>query len=143
MEVGQSSFNPKPLPQIASNPNPIQNYAKLLQPQAFNAPMHVNSINLKPVELLHGEPMVRWKKSEVKKSIIQQGFHLAVLGKFSYGKPVIQELRKAIPIQCELKGSCLVGLIEDSHVLIKLSFMEDYIHLLSKPAFYLKAQGEF
>ncbi|OIS96088.1 hypothetical protein A4A49_10501 [Nicotiana attenuata] len=53
--------------------------------------------------------MVRWKKSEVKQSIIQQGWHLAVLGKFSYGKPVIQELRKAIPIQCELKGSCSVG----------------------------------
>ncbi|OIS95873.1 hypothetical protein A4A49_00859 [Nicotiana attenuata] len=47
--------------------------------------------------------MVRWKKSEVKQSILQQGLHLAVLGKFSYGKPVIQELRKAIP-NVSLKG---------------------------------------
>ncbi|OIT05238.1 hypothetical protein A4A49_65316 [Nicotiana attenuata] len=135
MEVGQSSPNHKPLPQTSTNPNPIQNYAKLLHPQAINAPMHVNSVNLKPVELLHGEPMVRWKTLEVKQSIMQQGLHLEGLGKFSYGKPAIQELRKAIPIQCELKGSCSVGLIEDSHVLIKLSLMEDYIHLLSKPAF--------
>lgn len=61
---------------------------------------------------------------------------------FSYGIPVIQELRKVIPIQYELKGPYSVGFIEDSHVLIKLSLKEDYIHLLSKPTFYLKAQGD-
>lgn len=61
---------------------------------------------------------------------------------FTYGKPVIQDLCKVIPIQCELKGSYSIRLIENSHVLIKLSVMEDYIHLLSKLAFYLKAQGD-
>ncbi|OIT35475.1 hypothetical protein A4A49_21369 [Nicotiana attenuata] len=41
-----------------------------------------------------------------------------------------------------LKGLCSIGLIEDTRVLIKLSLMGDYIHLLSKPAFYVKVQGE-
>lgn len=51
-------------------------------------------------------------------------------------------MRKVIPIQCELKGACYIGLIEDNHVLIRLSLMGVYVHLLSKPTFYLKAQGE-
>ncbi|XP_075083562.1 uncharacterized protein LOC142167296 [Nicotiana tabacum] len=116
-------------------------YSKLLKPTAINAPMQTfATLSLKPVELLHGEPIVKWKKQEVKQSIVQQGLLLAVLGKVSYGKPVISELRKVIPIQCEIKGHCSVGLIEDNHVLIRLSLLEDYVHLLSKPIFYLKAQ---
>ncbi|OIT05382.1 hypothetical protein A4A49_40637 [Nicotiana attenuata] len=103
---------------------------------------HATNVALKPIEYLHGEPIVRWKKQEVRQSIAQQGLNLAVLGKFSYGKPGIHGLRKVLPIQCELKSPCSVGLIEDSHVLIKLSLMEDYIHLLSKPAYYLRTQNE-
>lgn len=80
------------------------------------------------------------EKIKVRQSIAQQGLQLAVLGKFSYEKHVIQEL--GILIQCKLKGPCSIGLIEDTYVLIKLSFMEEYIHLLSKLAFYLKAQGD-
>lgn len=97
---------------------------------------------IKPVEYLYGEPIIRWMKEEVKQSIVKQGLQLAVLGMFSYGKPVIMELRKVIPIQRELKGACSIGLIADNHVLIKLSLMGDYVHMLSKPAFYLKTQGE-
>ncbi|OIT05383.1 hypothetical protein A4A49_65159, partial [Nicotiana attenuata] len=143
MEVGQSSPPPILSPQPATIPNTIQNYANLLKPNALNAPMqHATNVALKPIEYLHGEPIVRWKKQEVRQSIAQQGLNLAVLGKFSYGKPGIHGLRKVLPIQCELKSPCSVGLIEDSHVLIKLSLMEDYIHLLSKPAYYLRTQNE-
>lgn len=98
-------------------------------------------IPIKTVEFLHGEPIIKWKKTKVKQTIVQHGLQLAVLGKFSYGKHVITKLRKAIPIQCELKGDCSTSLIEDNHVLIRLSLMEHYVHLHSKPAFYLKAQG--
>lgn len=76
------------------------NYANLLKTQALNAPMQITHVNLKPVEYLHGEPIVWWKKIEVKQSIAQQGLQLVVLRMFSYGKLVIQELRKVIPIQC-------------------------------------------
>ncbi|XP_070005549.1 uncharacterized protein [Nicotiana sylvestris] len=143
MEVGQSSSPPITSPQPSTIPNPIQNYANLLKPNALNAPMQtVPNVAIKHIEYLHGEPIVRWKKQELRQSIAQQGLNLAVLGKFSYGKPGIHDLRKALPTQCELKGPCSVGLIEHNHVLIKLSLMEDYIHLLSKPAYYLKIYNE-
>ncbi|OIS98755.1 hypothetical protein A4A49_60918, partial [Nicotiana attenuata] len=143
MEVGQSSSPLITTPQPTTIPNPIQNYAILLKPSALNAPMQpATNVALKPIEYLHGEPIVRWKKQEVRKSIAQQGLNLAVLGMFSYGKPGIHELRKVLPIQCELKGPCSVSLIEDNHVLVKLSLIEDYIHLLSKPAYYLRIQKE-
>ncbi|OIT21316.1 hypothetical protein A4A49_56898, partial [Nicotiana attenuata] len=142
-EVGQSSYPPLQPLTAPTNNNPIQNYAQLLKPNALNAPMQpVPNVALKPTEYLHGEPIVRWKIQEVCQSISQQGLNLAVLGKFSYGKPWIHDLRKVLPIQCELKSPCSVGLIEDSHVLIKLLLMEDCIHLLSKPAYYLKIQNE-
>ncbi|OIT37140.1 hypothetical protein A4A49_65038, partial [Nicotiana attenuata] len=133
-----------PQPTISNiTTNTIQSYANLLQPKHLNTPMQtLLVVPIKTIECLHGKPVIRWKKAEVRQSIVQQKLTLAVLGKFSYGKTVIQELRKAIPIHCELKGACLVGLIEDNIVLIRLSLLEDYVHLLSKPAFYLKVQSE-
>lgn len=86
--------------------------------------------------------MIRWKKQEVRQSINHQGLQLAVLGKFSYGNLDIHELQKAITIQCEVKVPCLIGLTEDTHLLIKFSLMEDYVHPFSKPAFYLNIQGD-
>ncbi|OIT01021.1 hypothetical protein A4A49_21334 [Nicotiana attenuata] len=41
---------------------------------------HVPNVALKPIEYLHGEPIVRWKKQEVRQSIAQQRLHMAVLG---------------------------------------------------------------
>lgn len=76
--------------------------------------------NIKPIEYLRGEPIVIWKKTEVRQSITQQGLQLAVFGKFSYGKSVINEVRKVIPIQCEVKGHYSIGLIEDNHILSSL-----------------------
>lgn len=100
MEVGQSSLTSKHPTQTSTNPSLIPNYANLLQLQALNALMHLTNVNLKPLEYLHDEPMVRWKKTKVQQSIVQQGLHLVVMGNVSYGKPGIQELRKVNPIQC-------------------------------------------
>ncbi|WMV30685.1 hypothetical protein MTR67_024070 [Solanum verrucosum] len=46
-------------------------------------------------------------------------------------------LKKLISKQCELKGECKIGLLSYRHVLIRVTLMEDYVHLLSKPAFYI------
>ncbi|XP_070039155.1 uncharacterized protein [Nicotiana tomentosiformis] len=118
MTAGQASVQPIAQSSTTINNNPqSMDYSKLLKPTAINAPMKTfATLPLKPVEFLHGEPVVKWKKQEVKQSIVQQGLLLAVLGKFSYGKHVISELRKVIPIQCEIKGHCSAGLIEDNHM---------------------------
>lgn len=73
--------------------------------------------------------------------IIKENLAFVVIGKFSYGCPAIQELRRVIPKQCELKGECNIGLLSNRHVLIRASCLEGYVHLLSKSAFYLMIGG--
>lgn len=49
----------------------------------------------------------------------------------------IQELRRLISKQCELKGECSIGLLSNRYALIRASLLEAYVHLLLKPAFYI------
>lgn len=69
--------------------------------------------------------------------ILNENLQYTVMGKFSYGWPDIQELRKLILKQCELKGEVNIGLLSNMYVLIRASLLEDYVHLLSKPQFYI------
>ncbi|KAK4729937.1 hypothetical protein R3W88_022925 [Solanum pinnatisectum] len=69
--------------------------------------------------------------------IINKDLQFAVIGKFSYGWPKIQELRKLIPKQCELKGDVNIGLLSNRYVLIRTTLLEDYVTLLSKLQFYI------
>ncbi|KAH0651903.1 hypothetical protein KY284_031815 [Solanum tuberosum] len=67
----------------------------------------------KPVIMLHGEPSITWKASE------------------------------AIPGQCGIKSECTIGVLDTRHILIRLTTMEDYVHLLSSSAFYVKAKESY
>ncbi|WMV58421.1 hypothetical protein MTR67_051806 [Solanum verrucosum] len=69
--------------------------------------------------------------------IINEDLQFAVIGKFSYGWPEIQKLRRLIPKQCELKGDVNIGLLSNRYVLIRTTLLEDYVTLLSKPQFYI------
>ncbi|KAH0639783.1 hypothetical protein KY285_036369 [Solanum tuberosum] len=62
------------------------------------------------------------------------------IGKFSYGWPDIQELRRIIPKQCELKGECNNGLLSARHVLIRASCLED-CKLVVEAGLLLTTQG--
>ncbi|WMV07384.1 hypothetical protein MTR67_000769 [Solanum verrucosum] len=73
--------------------------------------------------------------------IVNENLQYAVVGKFSYCWPDIQELRKIIPKQCGLKGECNIGLLTNKYVLIRATLLEDYVNLLSKPVFYLTQQN--
>ncbi|KAK4735851.1 hypothetical protein R3W88_010112 [Solanum pinnatisectum] len=73
--------------------------------------------------------------------IINENLEYAVIGKFSYGWPDIQDLHRLIPKQCELKKDCNIGLLSNKHVLIRATLLEDYVHLLSKLAFYINQQN--
>ncbi|KAH0638825.1 hypothetical protein KY285_035411 [Solanum tuberosum] len=94
----------------------------------------------KPVVMLHGEPNITWKSSEVRSLIFQENLQYAIIGKFSYGKPAIKELRRTIPGQYGIKSACTIGVLNTRHVLIRLTTMEDYVNLLSTSAFYVKAK---
>lgn len=65
--------------------------------------------------------------------IVNEDLQYAVIGKFSYGWPDIQDLRRLIPKQCELKEEVNIGSLSKRHILIRVTKIEDYAHLLSKP----------
>ncbi|KAH0696033.1 hypothetical protein KY289_013515 [Solanum tuberosum] len=94
-------------------------------------------VPMKQVAYLHGEPRIIWEEEEVEQMIINEDLQFPVIGKFSYGWPDIQDLRRLIPKQCELKGDVNIGLLSNRYVLIRTTLLEDYVTLLSKPQFYI------
>ncbi|KAH0746415.1 hypothetical protein KY285_008072 [Solanum tuberosum] len=82
-------------------------FANTLKP---NKPIH-KPIPMKQITYLHGEPRVIWEEDEVDQIIVNEDLQYAVIGKFSYGWPEIQDLRRLIPKQCELKGEVNIGLL--------------------------------
>ncbi|KAG5579777.1 hypothetical protein H5410_050404 [Solanum commersonii] len=91
---------------------------------------------LKPITYLHGEPKIAWEEEEVEQMIINGKLHYVVIGKFSYGWPEIQDLRRLIQKQCELKWKVNIGLLR-LYILIRASLLQDCVNLLSKPQFYI------
>lgn len=61
--------------------------------------------------------------------IINEDLQYAVIDKFSYEWTEIQDLRKLIPEQCELKGEVNIGLPSNTYILIRATRLEDYVHL--------------
>lgn len=69
--------------------------------------------------------------------ITNKDLQYAVVGKFSYDWPDIHELKKLIPKKCEFKADVNIGLLSNRYALIRASRSEDYVHLISKPIFYI------
>ncbi|KAG5595536.1 hypothetical protein H5410_036768 [Solanum commersonii] len=76
---------------------PRVSYANSLKP---------TSLNIKTIPL---------KQEEVNQMIINENLEYVVIGKFSYGWPDRQDLRRLIPKQCELKGDYKIGLLSNRH----------------------------
>lgn len=96
-------------------------------------PLHYKLVPVKQIAYLHEEPRITWEEEEVQQ--MNENLQYAVIGKFSYGWPEIQDLRRIIPKPCELKGEVNIGLLRNRYILIRASKLEDYVHLLSKPQF--------
>ena len=75
--------------------------------------------------------------------IAQENLQYAIIGKFSYGKAHIDVLRKIIPSQCGIKSQCIIGVLDERHILIRLHAIEDYIQLLSRIAFYIGSMDRY
>lgn len=103
-----------------------KSYANLIVPELSNR----IPVPMKPFTFLNGEPRVIWEEEEVSQMIVNEDLEYVVVGKFSYGWPDIQDLRKLIPKQYELKGDVNIGLLCNRYVLIRASRMEDYVNLL-------------
>ncbi|WMV32988.1 hypothetical protein MTR67_026373, partial [Solanum verrucosum] len=91
----------------------------------------------KQISYLHGEPRILWEEEEVDQMIIKEDLQFAVIGKFLYSWPDIQDLRRLIPKQYEMKGEVNIGLLSNRYILIQASRLEDYVSLLSKQQFHI------
>ncbi|KAG5567951.1 hypothetical protein H5410_065032 [Solanum commersonii] len=80
--------------------------------------------------------------SEVRSLIIKENLQYAAIGKFSYSKPDVTELRRTILGQCGIKSECSIGVLDIRHILM-LTIMEDYVHVLSILTFYDKAKNSY
>lgn len=67
----------------------------------------------------------------------------AFIGKFSYDKPNIDELRRVIQSQYGIKSSWITGVLDTRHILLRLSTLEDYEHILSTKAFCVKTKDMY
>ncbi|KAF3624854.1 hypothetical protein FXO38_30032 [Capsicum annuum] len=116
-------------------------YADLLKNKTY---VHETTrVPPKPIIIIPREPSVTWKSSKVKSLIIHENLQYEIIGKFSYGKPVITELRKSILSQCGIKGDCTKKVMDTRHILIILNQLEDYVQLLSTTAYSIKAKNMF
>ncbi|KAG5608473.1 hypothetical protein H5410_019754 [Solanum commersonii] len=97
---------------------------------------------LKPIQLIHGEPIVRFTFKELDEYAVEEGLHQAVIMKLSYGAPSLHELRELIPKQLVIKGSCLIGSLAARHLLIRCDLYEYFCSVLSKQFGYLQFNGE-
>lgn len=122
------------------NQNTKQSYAEQLK-QKQSAQIS-SKIELFPVKLDHGELVIEFTMDEVNEFIRGEGLHQAVLVKFSYGKPDIQEVRKMFSSQYEVQGYCNVGQLEFRHLLVRFDLYTDYVNFLSISTGYLKSKGD-
>lgn len=72
---------------VPIDPSTIQ-YANLLKPKLINS--SIPKVEPKPIVMIHGEPNIMWKSSEIRSLIFQENLQYAIIGKFSYGKPDIK-----------------------------------------------------
>lgn len=99
---------------------------------------HNPAIPLKSVSLLHGEPYVIFSTEEI--AIMVEPFKLVLVGKFSFGCPSMDIIRKFF-ISLDLKGNSQISLLDNRHILIKLSMEEDYSRIWVRQTWYANGQG--
>ena len=85
-----------------------------------------DGVPIKPLGSYQGMPAIIFSKEEI--AIMAAPFKLSLIGKFSFGRPSMESIRKFFT-SLSLKGNWQVSLLDKRHVLIKLSLEEDYTRL--------------
>lgn len=83
---------------------------------------------------------MKFTETEVDRMSAIEGLQYAVVCKFLYGWPDLQELRRIIPAQCGIKEKCNIGLLRDRHILIRMTLWQDFLDFTSKSVYYVKAK---
>ncbi|KAH9750076.1 hypothetical protein KPL70_005587 [Citrus sinensis] len=126
----------------------IINPASILNPDALPHPQKSfsdvvsgpkdSSIPFKPASLMRGEPAVIFTTEEI--AAMAEPFKLALVGKFSFGRPSMDIIRKFF-VSLGLKGNSQISLLDNRHILIKLSLEEDYSRIWVRQTWYVNGRG--
>ncbi|XP_019241772.1 PREDICTED: uncharacterized protein LOC109221779 [Nicotiana attenuata] len=125
-----------------NSPQPM-NYANAVRPVTKATGSHERNPNIEPITLrraqfFQGQPTICFTEAEVERMNQIEGLQYAVVCKFSYGWPDLNEIRRIVPIQCGIKGECKIGYLRDRHILIRLTLWQDFVDFSSKGVYYIK-----
>ncbi|KAH0665012.1 hypothetical protein KY285_026218 [Solanum tuberosum] len=132
------------LPNIPNSlPTEKVQYADLLKGPKHQQPNEVDPIPIKHIQYVEGVPRITWTEEEVDRMNVTENLQFAVIGKFSYGWPELDDLRVQIPKQLHIKGECNIGFLRNRHILIRLNRMDDFVNIMSKNAYYIIDKDEY
>ena len=109
---------------------PTKSFATVVAGEALNTARSEPS----EVSTYRSEPAPRLSRSEMLQ--LAEPFRNALVGRFAYGCPSMEQIRKFI-IALGLKGDCPVGLLDAKHVLLRPTLEEDYTRLLCRHTWYV------
>ncbi|XP_059281156.1 uncharacterized protein LOC132034819 [Lycium ferocissimum] len=95
------TLNIQERPTYTKIPAPADYAKKLGLTSAEETIQGVNPIDIKPITYVNGIPRVKWTENEVARMNLLQNLQFAVVSKFSYGWPELEELRTIILAQCD------------------------------------------
>ncbi|PHU19971.1 hypothetical protein BC332_11122 [Capsicum chinense] len=135
-------------PRAVQLSTPLKNYANLLKSKSgingnCKASNEIEPIPINKPHLINGVPRVIWTKKEVEQINVIEGLQYAVIGKFLYGWPGLQDLRFQIPRKLNVKGGCNIGLLRNRHILTRFDRVEDFCNIMSKTVYYITAKDGY
>ncbi|KAL9459047.1 hypothetical protein AB3S75_002435 [Citrus x aurantiifolia] len=85
-----------------------------------------------------GEPAIFFTEEEI--NIMAAPFKLALVGKFSFGRPPIDVIRKFF-VALGLKGTVDISLLDPRHILIQLYLEEDYMRIWLRQSWFIDGRA--
>ncbi|CAI9094743.1 OLC1v1030530C1 [Oldenlandia corymbosa var. corymbosa] len=89
----------------------------------LDAPLSKGSLIIKEVRLINGSPVLEYKDDEYDQLVAPH--QLSLIGKFSYGRPKMDDIHKEFK-KLGFHGGYTLGLMNPRHVLIQFEKEEDY-----------------
>ena len=85
-----------------------------------------------------GEPAIFFTEEEI--NIMAAPFKLTLVGKFSFGRPPIDVIRKFF-VALGLKGNVDISLLDPRHILIQLHLEEDYTRIWLRQSWFIDGRA--
>lgn len=122
---------PPPTAVKSDQTNNIQHtYAAQLSQQKAAATL--NQKLLKPIEIIHGVPTIKFSMEERMEFAKEEGLHQAIVVKLSPNAPDLIALRNVLPKLFGIKGPSLIGQLAPRQLLIRVDQHEDFVNSLAR-----------